>query len=88
MKFLVLYVIPIPKNVPTSPKIDQAEGKGTQPTDFETDRKTLIDYIERFSVTPADFAWTPHFKFGAMNKKEWAILAHKHLDYHLKQFGV
>lgn len=88
IKFLVLNVISIPKNVPTSPKIDQAEGKGTPPTDFESDKKTLLGYIERFYSTPEDFAWTPHFKFGKLSKKEWAILAHKHLDHHLKQFGA
>lgn len=88
LKFLVLNVISIPKNVPTSPKVDQVDGDGTPPTDFESDRKTLITYIEKFIATPEDFAWTSHFKFGALNKKEWAILAGKHLDHHLKQFGV
>lgn len=87
LKFLVLYVIPIPKNVPTSPKVDQ-EIDGTKPTDFESDRKTLLEYIDRFTNAPADLACTPHFKFGPMNKKEWAIMAAKHLDHHLKQFGV
>ena len=87
LKFLVLYVIPIPKNVPTSPKVDQ-EIDGTKPTDFESDRKTLLEYIDRFTNAPADLASTPHFKFGPMNKKEWAIMAAKHLDHHLKQFGV
>jgi hypothetical protein len=87
LKFLVLMVISIPKNVPTSPKVDQ-EKDGTKPTDFESDRETLLAYIDRFADTPEDFAWTPHFKFGPMNKKEWAILAAKHLDHHLKQFGA
>ncbi len=87
IKFLVLNVISIPKNVPTSPKVDQMKD-GTPPTDFESDRQTLLSYIERFSASPEDFAWTPHFKFGKLSKKEWAILAHKHLDHHLKQFGV
>lgn len=88
IKFLVLNVISIPKNVPTSPKVDQVDGDGTPPTDFEADRKTLLAYIEKFVSQPEDFAWTPHFKFGALNKKEWAILAHKHLHHHLKQFGA
>jgi Protein of unknown function (DUF1569) len=87
IKFLVLKVIPIPKNVPTSPKVDQMKD-GTPPTDFESDRQTLLGYIEKFTTMPDDFAWIPHFKFGTLSKKEWAILAHKHLDHHLKQFGV
>lgn len=88
LKFLVVRVISIPKNVPTSPKVDQVDGDGTPPIDFQSDRKTLLEYIEKFCSTPDDFAWTPHFKFGKLTGQEWAILAHKHLDHHLKQFGV
>jgi hypothetical protein len=88
IKFLVLNIIPIPKNVPTSKKVDQVNGDGTPPTDFESDRKTLLVYIEKFVSTSEDFLWTSHFKFGALSQKEWAKLASKHLDHHLKQFGV
>ena len=88
LKFLVLKVISIPKNVPTSPKVDQVDGDGTPPTDFESDRNTLIEYIEKFVKASHEEASTPHFKFGAMSKREWAILANKHLDHHLKQFSI
>jgi hypothetical protein len=63
-------------------------GDGTPPTDFESDRKTLLAYIEKFVSTSEDFLWTSHFKFGTLSQKEWAKLASKHLDHHLKQFGV
>lgn len=88
LKFLVLYVIKIPKDVPTLKRVDQVNGDGTRPTDFESDRKTLLEFIEKMTSQTDDFAWSPHFKFGALNRKEWGILAHKHLDHHLKQFGV
>ena len=88
LKFLVLNVISIPKNVPTSPKVDQVDGDGTPPTDFESDRKILIEYIEKFVKASEKEASTPHFKFGAMSKKDWGILGYKHLDHHLKQFGI
>jgi hypothetical protein len=87
LKFLVLNVIPIPKNVPTSSRVDQMKD-GTPPTDFEADRKTLLGFIEKFVSAPNDFEFSPHFKFGNLSGKEWAVLASKHLDHHLKQFGV
>jgi hypothetical protein len=87
LKFLVLYVMPIPKSVPTSKRVDQMRD-GTKPTDFESDRQTLLAFIEKVSAKPDDFAWSPHFKFGAMNRREWGILSGKHIDHHLKQFGV
>jgi Protein of unknown function (DUF1569) len=88
IKSLVLYVVQIPKDVPTSPMIDQVAGKGTQPVEFENDRKTLLEYLEKVVLLPKDFPWASHFKFGKMNRQEWGILSYKHLDHHLRQFGV
>lgn len=87
MKWAVLYVIPIPQDVPTARRSNPLED-GTQPTEFEADRQTLLGYIEKFATQPAKTAWGSHFRFGAMNQREWAILAAKHLDHHLRQFGV
>lgn len=87
VKWLVLYAIQIPKDVPTSKRVDQMQD-GTKPTDFENDRRILLEFIEKVTSKPENFAWSPHFKFGAMNRKEWGILCYKHLDHHLKQFGI
>ena len=87
VKVLAVYVISVPKNVPTMPEVDQ-EKDGTKPTDFESDRVTLIAYIEKFAGTPDDFPWSPHAAFGTMNRNQWNRLTYKHLDHHLKQFGV
>ncbi len=86
-KWLVLYVLPIPKNVKTSPKADQMQD-GTKPTDFESDRKTLLAYIEKLASPSDDFAPASHFRFGAMSKKQWCVFTYKHIDHHLRQFGV
>jgi hypothetical protein len=88
MKYLAVYVLPLPKNVPTLPEIDQVAGGGTKPTEFESDRKLLANYIERFVNAPKDFAWNRHGAFGELTGEQWAILAYKHLDHHLKQFGA
>ena len=87
MKWMVLYVIQIPKDVPTSKRVDQMFD-GTKPTDFESDRNTLLEFIEKITAKNNDFAWSAHFKFGAMKRDEWGILGYKHIDHHLKQFGV
>lgn len=87
IKWLVLYVIQMPKEVPTSDRVNQMKD-GTKPTDFESDRKTLLEFIEKMTAKSDDFAWVRHFKFGALNRKEWGILSYKHIDHHLKQFGL
>lgn len=88
LKCLVLYVIPIPKEVPTSKRVDQVDGDGTRPTDFESDRATLIELIERIVNAPEGFEWSWHFKFGPLDRAEWSLLSGKHIDHHLKQFGA
>ena len=87
LKFLVLNIIPIPKGVRTAPELDQMRD-GTPPEDFEKDRATLIAAIDKLNSKPADFAWSPHAKFGPMSRYDWGRLGYKHLDHHLRQFGV
>lgn len=87
LKPLVLYVLPIPKNVPTARELDQTQG-GTTPTDFESDKRDLLASIEKMRSLRDDYDWAPHPTFGRMNRRQWGLLAHKHMDHHLKQFGV
>lgn len=87
IKPLVLYVLPIPKEVKVSPDMDQ-QADGRKPLGFEVDRGLLIDSINKLATLPTDHKCLDHPFFGQMNAKEWAIMAQKHMDHHLKQFGV
>ncbi|MEP7321707.1 MAG: DUF1569 domain-containing protein [Saprospiraceae bacterium] len=53
-------------------------------TDFETEKKELLKYLE---LVKNYTAFKTHPFFGDLNRKEWARLVYKHLDHHLKQFG-
>src|ERR1700739_1600467 len=45
--------------------------------------------IDKFAAGgPAGCTTNPHSFFGKMTPEEWAILMYKHLDHHLRQFGV
>lgn len=87
LKTLVLYVMPIPKEVKTSPEMNQQEN-GRKPGDFEADKALLIEAIDRIGTMSRDHACLAHPFFGPMNAKQWSILASKHIDHHLTQFGV
>lgn len=87
IKPLVLYVLPMPKEVKVSPQLDQQE-QGRAPVDFASDRETVIGLIERLGKLAADEKCLNHPLFGPMSAAEWAGIAHKHTDHHLKQFGV
>jgi hypothetical protein len=61
----------------------------TDERDLETERKRLSGLIDRFAAGgPAGCTTHPHSFFGRMTPQEWAILMYKHLDHHLRQFGV
>ncbi len=87
IKPLVLYVLPMPKEVKTSPDMNQQEN-GRKPEEFAADKLKVIDLTEKIGTLTENTDCREHPFFGAMNAKEWAIMAYKHTDHHLKQFGV
>jgi len=53
------------------------------------ERDRLYVLIDRFALATPDGCTThPHSFFGRLTSQEWAILMYKHLDRHLRQFGV
>lgn len=59
------------------------------PRDLPRERERLAGLIDRFAAAgPAGCTQHPHSFFGRLTPDEWAILMYKHLDHHLRQFGV
>ena len=87
IRFMVLTLpVPWPKGVPTAPEIDQ-EREGTNPGEFEADRRQLLQLIDRF-VTAVEGTMSTHPIFGDLTRNEWGRWAYRHMDHHLTQFGV
>lgn len=77
---------PMRRNSPSSPELFSAE---PIKCDFEQERASLIAAIDRFAKEGAACcSHHPHPFFGPLKPEQWAILMHKHLDHHLRQFGV
>ena len=57
--------------------------------DFNVEKNRLIQFISKTQELGADyFDNKESHSFGKLNKKEWNNMFSKHLDHHLKQFGV
>lgn len=57
--------------------------------DLSTEQERLRELIDRFAATgPRGCTQHPHSFFGRLTPEEWAALMYKHLDHHLRQFGV
>ena len=77
--------MPWPKGAPTADEFIQGK-KGTPPTDFEQDKQKLLLTIHRFASYAEPFAPSP--VFGPMSNRAWGRLMWRHIDHHLRQFGL
>jgi Protein of unknown function (DUF1569) len=74
---------PFKQNIPTLKEFKVA-GK-----DFEAEKNKLLFYVDRVKTEgPKIFTSKPHPFFGKLTAEEWNMLQWKHLDHHLRQFGV
>ena len=83
LKQLFLYVLPMPKGLPTS-----SELIARAPTAWNGEMEALTDQLEAFAKRDTRQAWPNHPVFGSMSRDSWGVLAYKHCDHHLRQFGV
>jgi hypothetical protein len=75
---------PFKQNLPTAPSFIVKDERN-----FELEQEKLLDLVKRFGHTdPVEIAKRPHPFFGKMTVNEWDNLQWKHLDHHLRQFGV
>ncbi|MBS1616168.1 MAG: DUF1569 domain-containing protein [Bacteroidetes bacterium] len=57
--------------------------------DFLTEQTRLLLFLRRFSDKGKDGKLVDrHPRFGPMSQNDWDLCEQKHLDHHLRQFGV
>ena len=83
MKQLFVYCLPFPKGAPTAPEL-----LARKPEEWTVEIGQLRDQLDRFvSRGPAATA-TAHPLFGRLTGRAWGALVYRHMDHHLRQFGV
>jgi hypothetical protein len=75
---------PWPHGVPTRPEIEQGKG-GTKPAHWDSDCTELRELIPAFAQRKT---FAAHPIFGEMSQRDWLIWGYRHVDHHLRQFGV
>jgi hypothetical protein len=86
IRWVVLYLLPtFPRNV-QAPKL--ALTKGTiDDTEFEQQKQGFIELVQRLSTHQEPITHR-HPYFGNLNTKQWGLAGYKHVDHHLRQFGI
>jgi hypothetical protein len=87
IKALMLTFAPVPKEVPTSAEMDQQQD-GRKPLGFDIDKRNVIDSMLKVGTIDLNTECLPHPFFGKLSAKQWARIGYKHMDHHLRQFGV
>jgi hypothetical protein len=84
LKQLVIYLAPIPKGVPTAreliARVDRAQ--------WAEESAAFAGLLERFAARGPAAPMPDHPAFGRMSARAWGVLAYRHADHHLRQFGV
>lgn len=75
---------PYKKNLRTAPAFLVTDDR-----DFEKEKTRLIEHIQKTQkLGGGHFDQKESHAFGALSTVEWNTLFSKHLDHHLRQFGV
>ncbi|MDB5202170.1 MAG: hypothetical protein JWQ27_1579 [Ferruginibacter sp.] len=75
---------PWKKNLPTSPDFIIKDQRN-----FEEEKSELLSLVNKFYARgPEKIGLFPHPMFGSFTSEQWGKSMFKHLDHHLKQFGV
>jgi hypothetical protein len=83
LKQLIVYVAPFPKGMPTAPEL-----LVRAPQDWANDVADVQGLLDRAASSRTTDSWPEHPAFGALSKRAWGVLIYRHMDHHLKQFGV
>lgn len=83
LKQLVIYWLPFPRGVPTAPELI-----GRAPSDWALERAAVRQHVLSFEKLDPKSTWPEHPVFGKMTSRAWAVLGYRHMDHHLRQFGV
>ena len=71
------------KNTPTAKQFKVEDER-----DFAKEKKALLALINDFYATRNQKERKPHPAFGFFTYNQWGQMQYKHLDHHLRQFGV
>lgn len=74
---------PYKKNGMTAKAFKTEEDK-----DLASEKKRLLALLNELHEQREKTDWAPHPAFGNFTKDQWGKMQYKHLDHHLRQFGV
>jgi hypothetical protein len=75
--------VPWPKGTPTARELIARAPEG-----FDRELASLERYIDTVAGAADRRDWPEHPAFGKLSRGAWGRLGYRHVDHHLRQFGV
>jgi hypothetical protein len=85
VKQVLVYLAPLPPNLPTAPELVKND-PGPWAEDVRDVRDLIDRAVERSRQRRA--RWPDHPALGKLSRRAWGVLAYRHTDHHLRQFGL
>lgn len=86
IRTVVLYLLPhYPKGAKAPARLITKGAVGNE--NFKSEKAAFISWTQKFAVHTAPIT-AGHPYFGALNTKQWGRTSYKHIDHHLRQFGL
>lgn len=86
IKQLVVYWLPWPKGVPTARELVAREPASW--ASWDADVAELRALLERLARRDRAAPLPQHPAFGTLSRRAWGVLTYRHIDHHLRQFGL
>ena len=83
LKQLIIYWLPFPKGVQTAPELIISGY-----ADWANEQAAVREHVLSFEKRYPKATWPEHPVFGKMSPKAWGVFGYRHMDHHLRQFGV
>ena len=84
VRWLVIHsLIPWPKGAPTAPELLNPATAA-----WDADSAQLLADIKVITAHGEAHDWAPHPAFGKLSGHSWGVLMWRHIDHHLRQFGL
>lgn len=83
LRQLVVYWLPWPKGSPTAPELLPPDRRA-----IEDSKRELVRLVGLVGGRGKEKNWPYHPAFGNLGRRGWGALGWRHLDHHLRQFGV
>lgn len=84
IKQLAVYVLPMPKGLPTAPELLQRCSTAS----LVEEQQVMAVMFERLGAVKPGDPLTDHPAFGALSHNAYGVLLARHTDHHLRQFKV